>query len=216
MDHQLPHVSLREEDWDFSGCTKDEIFDCWVYEFAREYFRRHKTVLEACHMFFPVSDGFPGTPYLCTSRVNPSEEDVKLVSEWLDKHPEVRPKPPLSEVREEDHPDFRLKIDWRFSDTVLLRWMKRILNEKRPSPPVQRKGRQEFGVLETDLKCLGAFRLLKIGKLSISQATDYTQSELGDALYSEQADWTRACARVDGVINNFSDSMSKYNQENPL
>ena len=52
----------------------------------------------------------------------------------------MRPKSPLSEVREEDHPDFRLKIDWRFSDTVLLRWMKRILNEKRPLPPVQRKG----------------------------------------------------------------------------
>jgi hypothetical protein len=87
MDHQLPHVSLREEDWDFSGCPKGEIFDCWVYEFAREYFRRHKTVPEACRMFFPVSDGFPGTPYLCTSRVNPSAEDVKLVSEWFDKHP---------------------------------------------------------------------------------------------------------------------------------
>ena len=216
MAHQLPQVSLREEDWNFSRCPKDEIFDCWVYEFAREYFRRHKTVPEACHMFFPVSDGFPGTPYLCTSRVNPSEEDVKLVSEWLDKHPGVRPEPPLSEVREEDQPDLRLKIDWRFSDTVLLRWMKRILNEKRSSPPEQRKGRQEFGVLETDLKCLGAFRLLKIKKLSISQATDYTQNELGDPMYSEQADWTRACARVEGVINNFSDSMSKYNQEKPI
>ena len=203
MDQQLPEVSLPNGEWDFSGCPKDEIFDCWVYEFAREYFRRHKTVPEACHMFFPVSDGFPGTPYLCTSRVNPSEEDVKFVSEWLDKHPEVRPEPPLSEVKEEDQPDVRLKIDWRFSDTVLLRWMKRILNEKRSSPPEQRKGRQEFGVLETDLKCLGAFRLLKIEKLSISQATDYTQNELGDPMYSEQADWTRACARVEGVINNW-------------
>ena len=203
MAQQLPEVSLPNGEWDFSGCPKDEIFDCWVYEFAREYFRRHKTVPEACHMFFPVSDGFPGTPYLCTSRVNPSEEDVKFVSEWLDKHPEVRPEPPLSEVKEEDQPDVRLKIDWRFSDTVLLRWMKRILNEKRSSPPEQRKGRQEFGVLETDLKCLGAFRLLKIEKLSISQATDYTQNELGDPMYSEQADWTRACARVEGVINNW-------------
>ena len=87
MAHQLPHVSLQKEDWYFSRCPKDEIFDCWVYEFAREYFRRHKTFPEACHMFFPVSDGFPGTPYLCTSRVNPSAEDVKLVSEWFDKHP---------------------------------------------------------------------------------------------------------------------------------
>ena len=216
MDHQLPHVSLREEDWDFSGCTKDEIFDCWVYEFAREYFRRHKTVLEACHMFFPVSDGFPGTPYLCTSRVNPSEEDVKLVSEWLDKHPEAIVKPPVSIGSGKADHHLQLKVDWRYSDTRLIPWIRKILKEERPFDPVQMKGRPEFGVLETDLKCLGAFRLLKIGKLSISQATDYTQNELGDPMYSEQADWTRACARDDGVINNFSDSMSKYNQETPL
>ena len=56
MAHQLPHVSLQKEDWYFSRCPKDEIFDCWVYEFAREYFLRRKTVPEACHMFFPVSD----------------------------------------------------------------------------------------------------------------------------------------------------------------
>ena len=56
MAHQLPHVSLQKEDWYFSRCPKDEIFDCWVYEFAREYFLRRKTVPEACHMFFPLSD----------------------------------------------------------------------------------------------------------------------------------------------------------------
>jgi len=140
MDHQLQEVSLPNEEWDFSGCPKDEIFDCWVHEFAREYFRRHKTVPEACHMFFPVSADFPNTTYLCTSRVNPSEEDMKLVSEWLDKHPEVRPKPPLLEVREEDQPDVRLKIDWRFSDTVILQRMKCILREKRPTPPRAEEG----------------------------------------------------------------------------
>ena len=45
-DHQLPEVSLANEEWDFSGCPKEEIFDCWVYEFAREYFRRHKEIAE--------------------------------------------------------------------------------------------------------------------------------------------------------------------------
>ena len=33
-DHQLPEVSLANEEWDFSGCPNEEIFDCWVYEFA--------------------------------------------------------------------------------------------------------------------------------------------------------------------------------------
>ena len=210
MDHQLPEVSLANEEWDFSGCPKDEIFDCWVYEFAREYFRRHKTIPEACHMFFPISDGFPGTPYLCTSRVNPNEEDLKLVSEWLDKHPDVRPKPPLSEVKEEDQSDVRLKIDWRFSDTVLLRWMKRILNEKRPSSPVQRKGRQEFGVLETDLKCLGAFRLVKIAGLKTLEAAEYTMKVLGEELYVESTNWSEAVSRVDSLVENFASRMDEF------
>ena len=130
-DHQLPEVSLANEEWDFSGCPNEEIFDCWVYEFAREYFRRHKEVPEACHFFFPNPNGFPNIPYLCNSRVNPTEKDVNLVNEWLDQKPDIQLKSPLSEVREEDQPDIRLKIDWRFSNTVLLRCMKRILNEKR-------------------------------------------------------------------------------------
>jgi hypothetical protein len=121
----------------------------------------------------------------------------------------VRPEPPLSEVKEEDQPDVRLKIDWSFSDTVLLRWMKRILNEKRPSSPVQRKGRQEFGVLETDLKCLGAFRLVKIAGLKTLEAAEYTrrQNKSKIALYAESTDWSKAISRVSAVIKGFRSTM---------
>ncbi len=209
-DHQLPEVSLANEEWDFSGCPKEEIFDCWVYEFAREYFRRHKEVPEACHFFFPIPNGFPHIPYLCNSRVNPTENDVNLVNEWLDQKPDIQLKSPLSEVREEDQPDIRLKIDWRFSNTVLLRCMKRILNEKRPSSPVQRKGRQEDGVLETDLKCLGAFRLVKIAGLKTLEAAKYTQKILGEELYVESTNWSEAVSRVGSVIENFASRIDGF------
>ncbi len=209
-DHQLPEVSLANEEWDFSGCPKDEIFDCWVYEFAREYFRRHKTIPEACRMFFPLPDRFPNTPYLCTSRVNPSEEDVKLVSEWLDKNPDVRPKPPVSIGSGKADHNLRLKIDWRYSDTQLIPWIRKILKEERPFDPVQRKGRQEFGVLETDLKCLGAFRLVKIAGLKTLEAAEYTMKVLGEELYVESTNWSEAVSRVGSVVENFASRMDEF------
>jgi hypothetical protein len=163
-------------------------------------------------MFFPVSDGFPGTPYLCTSRVNPSEEDVKLVSEWLDKHPEAIVKPPvLIESGKADH-HLQLKIDWRYSDTRLIPWIRKILKEERPFDPVQRKGRQEFGVLETDLKCLGAFRLVKIAGLKTLEAAEYTMRVLGEELYVESTNWSEAVSRVDSVVENFASRMDKFIQ----
>ena len=201
---------MANEEWDFSGCPEDEIFDCWVYEFAREYFRRHKTVPEAYHMFFPVSADFPNTPYLCTSRVNPSEEDVKLVSEWLDKHPEVRPEPPVSIGSGKADHNLRLKIDWRYSDTRLIPWIRKILKEERPHGPVQRKGRPEFGVLETDLKCLGAFRLLKIAGLKAMEAAEYTRNVLEEELYVESTNWSEAVSRVDSLVENFASRMDEF------
>ena len=163
-DHQLPEVSLANEEWDFSGCPKEEVFDCWVYEFAREYFRRHKEVPEACHFFFPIPNGFPNIPYLCNSRVNPTEKDVNLVNEWLEKHSETIVKPPVEIGSGKADHNLSLKIDWRYSDIRLIPWIRKILKEQRPHDPIQRKGRQEIGVLQTDLKCLGAFRLVKIAR----------------------------------------------------
>ena len=135
---------------------------------------------------------------------------MNLVNEWLDQKPDIQLKSPLSEVREEDQPDIRLKIDLRFSNTVILRRMKRILNEKRPSSPVQSKGRQEDGILETDLKCLGAFCLVKIAGLKTLEATKYTQKILGEELYVESTNWSEAVSRVGSVIENFASRIVRF------
>ena len=209
-DHQLPEVSLANEEWDFSGCPKEEIFDCWVYEFTREYFRRHKEVPEACHFFFPIPNGFPNIPYLCNSRVNPTEKDVNLVNEWLEKHSETIVKPPVEIGSGKADHNLSLKIDWRYSDIRLIPWISKILKEQRPHDPIQRKGRQEIGVLETDLKCLGAFRLVKIARLKTLEAAEYTQKILGEELYVESTNWSQAVARVDCITENFPNRMSKF------
>ena len=88
--------------------------------------------------------------------------------------------------------------------------MKRILNEKRPSTPVQRKGRQEDGVLETDLKCLGAVRLVKIAGLKTLEAAKYTQKILGEELYVESTNWSEAVSRVGSVIENFANRIDGF------
>lgn len=211
LDHQLPEVSLQDNEWDFSGCPVDELFECWVYEFAREYHRRHGSIPEAWRIWFPFGADFPQTPYLSVSRAAPSKEDVKLVSEWLDKHPEAIVTPPVSIVETKSQPGLCLKIDWQFSDTVLLKWMRLILKEKRPRPPAQGKGRPKER--EADLIRLGAFRLVKIANLNISQATEYSASHKKGAieipLYADQAEWSKASANVERIMAGFSDEMEK-------
>jgi len=103
-----------------------------------------------------------------------------------------------------------LKIDWRYSDIRLIPWIRKILKEQRPHDPIQRKGRQEIGVLQTDLKCLGAFRIVKIARLKTLEAAEYTQKILGEELYVESTNWSQAVARVDCFTENFPNRMSKF------
>jgi hypothetical protein len=207
MAQQLPHLSLREEDWDFSGCPAGELFDCWVYEFAREYHRRHGSIPAAWRVWFPFGADFPQTPYLSVSRATPSKEDYALTVEFLKEHP-LRP---VVEAKEGDQPDVCLKIDWQFSDTVLLKWMGLFLKEKRPRDATLGVGRpKEF---DADLKQLGAFRLLKIAKLSISQATEYSKKHrkgvIEIPLYANQPTWSMATTKVEKIMVDFPSEMAK-------
>jgi len=89
--------------------------------------------------------------------------------------------------------------------------MRLILKEKRPRPPAQGKGRPKER--EADLIRLGAFRLVKIANLNISQATEYSASHKKGAieipLYADQAEWSKASANVERIMAGFSDEMEK-------
>ena len=209
MDHQLPEVSLANEEWDFSGCPVGELFDCWVYEFAREYHRQHGSIPEAWRIWFPLGAGFPQTPYLSVSIPTPSEEvvvseeDRKRFSEYFEKHPEVV-----------SHSGDRFTINWRHSDRALVECFRRLLKNKRPTPSVRGKGRPPS--LVTDLNCLGAFRLLKFEQLNSPQAEHYTFELLGFALFSGYSKWADACSKVEKIIKRFPEEMAKHTQLKPL
>ena len=215
MDHQLPEVSLPNEEWDFSGCPVGELFDCWVYEFAREYHRRHGSIPAAWRIWFPLGAGFPQTPYLSVSIPTPSEEvvvseeDRKRFSEYFAKHPETVS--PSGDT---------FTINWRHSDRTLVEGFKRLLKDKRQRPPAQGKGESKLRKLETDLKRLGAFRLVKVANLSISQATEYSANHKKGAieipLYANQADWSMATANVEKLIAGFPVEMAKHTQLKPV
>ena len=64
--------------------------------------------------------------------------------------------------------------------------------------------------LETDLKCLGAFRLVKIAGLKTLEAAKYTQKILGEELYVESTNWSEAVSRVGSVIENFASRMDGF------
>jgi hypothetical protein len=212
-DHQLPEGSLANEEWDFSGCPEDEIFDCWVYEFAREYHRRHGKIPGIWRIWFPIGADFPHTPYLNVSRANPSEEvivneeDRKRFSEYFEKHPETVS--PSGDT---------FTINWQHSDRALVECFKRLLKDKRPRPPAQGKGRpKELGA---DLKRLGAFRLLKTANLSTTQAMDYSASHRKGAinipLYVNHADWSKASATIENTMAGFLEEMAKLTKLKPL
>ena len=203
-DHQLPDGSLANEEWDFSGCPEDELFDCWVYEFAREYHRRHGSIPNVWRIWFPTGADFPDTPYLRVPRAAPSKEDRELTAEFLKEHP-VRP---IVEAKGDGQPDICLKIDWQFSDAVLLKWMRLVLKEKRPIEPTQKKGKPPSII--TDLNRLGAYRLVKLEKLKSPQAERYTFDLLGFALFSGYEKWYAACSSVEKTIEDFSKLMAKY------
>jgi len=124
-------------------------------------------------------------------------------------------KPPvLIESGKADH-HLQLKIDWRYSDTRLIPWIRKILKEERPFDPVQRKGRQESGVFETDLKCLGAFRLVKVEGLKTLEAAKHTEIALGEELYVESTNWSEAVSRVDSIVGNFASRMDEITPKGP-
>jgi len=207
-DHQLPEVSLANEEWDFSGCPKEEIFDCWVYEFSREYHRRHGSIPNAWRIWFPLGADFPYTPYLMVSRVVPSDEVKKLTAAFLKEHP-LRP---VIESTGQDSPDLCMKIDWQFSDSVLLKCIRPLLKEKRPMAATLGVGRRKEP--EADLKSLGAFRLNKVANLTISQAIAYSKQHHKGAIkmpiYTDQPMWSLANAKVEKIMEGFLDEMAKH------
>ncbi|MCP4950623.1 MAG: hypothetical protein GY922_02095 [Proteobacteria bacterium] len=137
-----------------------------------------------------------------------------MTTEFLKKHPQR----PLIETKVGDQPDVCLNIDWQFSDTVLLKWMRLILEEKRPRDAKQGKGRPKE--LDTALKSLGAFRFLKLAKLNIAQATEYSKNHRKGAfkipLYVDQAEWSKASATVEKIITGFADEMAKLTRVKPI
>ena len=203
-DHQLPEVSLVNEEWDFSGCPEDELFDCWVYEFSREYHRRHGSIPNAWRIWFPLGADFPDTAYLKVSKISPNKEDVKLVAEFL-KHNPIRP---ITEANEYGQPNICLKIDWRFSDAVLIKWMRLLLKEKRPKEVKLKLGKPPSII--TALNRLGTYRLIKIEKLKSPQAERHTFETLGFALFSGYEKWHKACLITEKAIDYFPKEMASY------
>ena len=203
-DHQFPEVLLANEEWDFSGCPEDELFDCWVYEFSREYHRSHGSIPDAWHIWFPLGADFPDTAYLKVSKISPNKEDVKLVAEFL-KHNPIRP---ITEANEYGQPNICLKIDWRFSDAVLIKWMRLLLKEKRPKEVKLKLGKPPSII--TALNRLGAYRLIKIEKLKSPQAERHTFETHSFALFSGYEKWHKACLITEKAIDYFPKQMASY------
>ena len=212
-DRQLPEVSLANEEWDFSGCPEDKLFDCWVYEFSREYHRRHGKIPDIWHIMFPDGADFPTTPYLKLTRttqseeIELSEEDRERIGEYFQKHPKTIS--PSSDT---------FTINWRYSDRALVECFKLLLKDQRPMPPAQGKGRPKE--LVSDLKQLGAFRLLKLAKLSVAQAMKHSEINrkgvIEIPIYVNHGEWSKASTSIENIMVGFPEKLAKITQLKPL
>ncbi len=197
--------------WDFSKVPAKHLWQCWGYEFARHVpwvrelyakaepwrvdeggncWRYHRDrdqdgehILSLC-----LAPGFPELPFM---------EAVKSA-----RFPELRytygngkPGGGMTVVRElrdgeklgSQQRELRLKlaVNWLAPDKMIVKQLAEIVKRARPFAPIEKRGRSSQRRYESELKALGAFRLLRAG-FSAGEAKAKT------GLYQQEGEWSEA------------------------
>jgi hypothetical protein len=219
-------VRLDRREWDFSECPESELFDCWCYEFARELdwvrdfaaTQKEKTLEYAALYSFLIFPHWPETPYLSVSQserlrlrrtVRPDEEELEASLLDLDDVPEGIKAQFRLVLERSGRPILRSKtgriqvslfrLDWQFSDSMLLRFFKSYLSENRPSNihPTEHRGRAvPDAKRKQQLRELGMFRLARANNGSVALARR-AAGETGD-----DSPWYRAVKTVEELLRN--------------
>ena len=190
-------------EWCFGDCPSDELFDCWIYEFARELgwlrefvatqkAKKLEKLAQATYYSFLLFPQWPAKPYLS---VEPSErrrivqsvrptmkelESGALLSHDVPKgveqflrtalnqsgRPAIKSKTGRMEIA-------LFRIDWQFSDSVLLRFFESYLELNRPTeiePTKHRAKNVPDAKRRQQLKELGMYRLIRANGNSVSRA----------------------------------------------
>jgi hypothetical protein len=233
-----PVAELPRDEWDFENCRSGYERHCFHYEYAREVpwivdeFRLAEHCLpkvnfgwqpgfdefgnwhfwsfgnsEMCDdwaLVMQVPPGFPDKPYLKTShriveprRFGISEPPFNEAEEWKKKG--VGEMGTWTKVR----------INWECPDKILQKEFQNWLKRNRPRPPRQQRGLAPARRYRSELKALGAYRLMVKCGMTAEAAQAYTKRFLRYGLYAKIPDWYEAKTRA---LDNLRE-IFRYHQE---
>ena len=224
---------LDRYEWDFSECPEDEVFQCYLYEYARtsEEFCLHYEILRkkgSSEGFVDFGNGFclsfncpefPSTPWL---KIPKSLRKTRVYRPFIFTQRALTPAHPHQPLQ--FNPDtgeevLKLEICWlatkgqiarefeQWVDTMLERRSHQILEAAtKRETPASPSGRQQPNKLGKDrLKALTAYRLYASG-MSYTEASNLTMTHdpRGDhALYGNAPAWSRAKGTAQEILLTF-------------
>ncbi len=220
-------VRLDRREWDFSECPESELYDCWLYEFARELdwvrdfaaTRKEKALEYAALNSFLIFSQWPENPYLSVSQderlrlrrtVRPDEEELEASFVGLDDISEGIKAQFRLVLEQSGRPILRSKtgriqvslfrIDYQFPDSMILRFVKSYLLKNRPSNihPTEHQARaMPDARRKQQLRQLGMFRLVRANNRSVTLAR-----ATGHLKTSNANPWYRAVKTVEELVRN--------------
>ena len=211
--HKGEPINLPEEEWDFQECPKYEIWDCWLFEYSREFVRQGNVLPNVLLDFFTPDKQFPETPYLKIapkSRLHggkpntlPASKDEEKLGKWLAVWGDYNP---IHAIKEDPNWDdiWTIRIDWTLPPKKLTEDFRQFILNVRPKDrkAVENRGINPRGARKSELKKLGAYRLLEAG-FSPVQAMEYSVKINGYIPYVAQPDWYKASKDVNRILSDW-------------
>ncbi len=149
-------------------------------------------------LYLELAPGFPDTPYLKTKRRPVSKEFVD-VDAFVP--PGIRDADSIRDAEPRPAPRYfaNIYIRWEYPDKKLIRDFAKWLKVHRPFPARSRRGKSAARVNMSELKALGAYRLLKT--MTAPEALAYTEKYIRGGLFAKIPDWYEARQRAKRLLN---------------
>jgi len=217
-------------EWCFKDCPGDELLECWRYEFARELgwiqefvatqkAKKLEELAQATYCSFLLFPQWPAKPYLSVDAlerrrtvrsVRPTMKELEsgaLLSHDVPKgveqflrtalnqsgRPAIKSKTGRMEIA-------LFRIDWKFPDSVLLRFFESYLKLNRRIEPTEHRAKNAPDVKRRQqLNELGMYRLIRANGNSITRARG-----TGNLSTAKAQPWYDAQKNVESLLSSAS------------
>jgi hypothetical protein len=237
-----PTIDISHLEWRFDDCPTDELVDCLEYELAREvpWLREYvaaqnaeelKELAQATYCIFLVYPKWPANPYLSIelskrrqllrtvrSTIKEIKADFLLnydVPKGLEKFLRAemsRSGKPVIRSLDQRLEIALFRIDWKFSDPLLLQFFESYLKLNRPKqikPLEHRAKNTPDAQRRQQLRKLGMFRLFRAHQFNGNATHKKFRTEFGrDGVPLKKVDsWYRARRNTEALLMEFENEI---------